>query len=155
MLLDKTVSHDFALGDGESKVTVAFNYNETEVDSRGTINPISDGRVEALEDLLPNVKGNVAWSHMQGNYRTLLRANYYGSWRSTGNGYNVGSEILVDAQVAYTWDENLELVLGVDNLFDEYPKKNPGAGGTGQLYPEDSPFGFNGGSWYLQVRYAM
>ena len=153
--IDVVGSTDFALGDGESKVTVAFNYNKTEVDSRGTINPISDGRVEALEDLLPNVKGNVAWSHMQGNYRTLLRANYYGSWRSTGNGYNVGSEILVDAQVAYTWDENLELVLGVDNLFDEYPKKNPGAGSIGQLYPEDSPFGFNGGSWYLQVRYAM
>ena len=153
--IDVVGSRNFALGDGESKVTVAFNYNETEVDSRGTINPISDGRVEALEDLLPNVKGNVAWSHMQGNYRTLLRANYYGSWRSTGNGYNVGSEILVDAQVAYTWDENLELVLGVDNLFDEYPKKNPGAGSIGQLYPEDSPFGFNGGSWYLQVRYAM
>jgi iron complex outermembrane receptor protein len=153
--IDVVGSTDFALGDGESKVTVAFNYNKTEVDSRGTINPISDGRVEALEDLLPNVKGNVAWSHMQGNYRTLLRANYYGSWRSTGNGYNVGSQILVDAQVAYNWDENLELVLGVDNLFDEYPKKNPGAGGTGQLYPEDSPFGFNGGSWYLQVRYAM
>lgn len=153
--IDVVGSRDFALGDGESKVTVAFNYNETEVDSRGTINPISDGRVEALEDLLPNVKGNVAWSHMQGKYRTLLRANYYGSWRSTGNGYNVGSEILVDAQVAYTWDENLELVLGVDNLFDEYPKKNPGAGSIGQLYPEDSPFGFNGGSWYLQVRYAM
>ena len=153
--VDLVGSSDFALGDGESKVTVAFNYNETEVDSRGTINPISDGRVEALEDLLPNVKGNVAWSHMQGNYRTLLRANYYGSWRSTGNDYNVGSEILVDAQVAYTWDENLELILGVDNLFDEYPKKNPGAGGTGQLYPEDSPFGFNGGNWYLQVRYAM
>ena len=153
--IDVVGSRDFALGDGESKVTVAFNYNETEVDSRGTINPISDGRVEALEDLLPNVKGNVAWSHMQGNYRTLLRANYYGSWRSTGNGYNVGSEILVDAQVAYTWDENLELVLGVDNLFDEYPKKNPGAGSIGQLYPEDSPFGYNGGSWYLQVRYAM
>ena len=153
--IDVVGSRDFALGDGESKVTVAFNYNKTEVDSRGTINPISDGRVEALEDLLPNVKGNVAWSHMQGNYRTLLRANYYGSWRSTGNGYNVGSEILVDAQVAYTWDENLELVLGVDNLFDEYPKKNPGAGSIGQLYPEDSPFGFNGGSWYLQVRYAM
>jgi iron complex outermembrane receptor protein len=153
--VDVVGSTDFALGDGESKVTVAFNYNKTEVDSRGTINPISDGRVEALEELLPNVKGNVAWSHMQGNYRTLLRANYYGSWRSTGNGYNVGSQILVDAQVAYNWDENLELVLGVDNLFDDYPEKNPGAGGTGQLYPEDSPFGFNGGSWYLQVRYAM
>jgi len=43
--------------------------------------------------------------------------------------------------------------VGADNLFDEYPDKNPGRGGSGQLYPEDSPFGFNGGSWYVQGRY--
>lgn len=153
--VDIVGSTDFLLGEGESKITVAFNYNKTEVDDRGTINPISDGRVEALEDLLPSVKGNVAWSHLQGSFRTLVRANYYGSWRSTGNGYNVGSQTLIDAQVTYYLDENLEFTLGVDNLFDDYPDENPGAGSTGQLYPEDSPFGFNGGTWYLRGRYAL
>jgi iron complex outermembrane receptor protein len=153
--VDIVGSTDFLLGEGESKITVAFNYNKTEVDDRGTINPISDGRVEALEDLLPSVKGNVAWSHLQGSFRTLVRANYYGSWRSTGNGYNVGSQTLIDAQVTYYLDENLEFTLGVDNLFDDYPDENPGAGSTGQLYPEDSPFGFNGGTWYLRGRYAF
>ena len=91
-----------------SKVTVAFNYNKIEVDDRGTINPISGGRVEALEDLLPNVKGNIAWSHTQGQLRTLVRANCYGAWKLTGNGYNVGATTLVDAQVAYDYTENLE-----------------------------------------------
>ena len=153
--VDLVGNMNFDLMSGSSTVTVAFNYNDTEVTDRGTINPISDGRVEALEDLLPNVKGNVAWSHMQGNWRTLLRANYYGDWKSTSNGYDVDAAVLVDAQVAYQVTDNFELVAGVDNLFDEYPDKTPNPGGLGQLYPEDSPFGFNGGSWYLQGRYAF
>jgi len=137
---------------GSSTLTVAFNYNKTEVTDRGTINPIDSGRVEALEDLLPNFKGNVSWSHTQGDFRTMLRANYYGPWRSTGNGYDLGSKTLLDAQVSYQMNESLELIAGVDNLLDEYPAVNPGSGGTGQLYPEDSPYGFSGGTWYLQAR---
>ncbi|MEY2909056.1 MAG: hypothetical protein RLZZ602_1579, partial [Pseudomonadota bacterium] len=76
----------------------------------------------------------------------------YGSWTSTSNGYGVGAATLIDAQVAYQLTESVELVAGVDNLFDEYPDKTPNPGGLGQLYPEDSPFGFNGGTWYVQGR---
>jgi iron complex outermembrane receptor protein len=150
--IDVVGNMNFDFLSGSSTVTVAFNYNKTEVTDRGTVNPINDGRVEALEELLPEYKGNVAWSHVQGKLRTLLRANYYGEWRSTGNGYDVGAATLIDAQVAYQVTDSLEVVLGVENLFDEYPDENPGQGGTGQLYPEDSPFGFNGGTWYLQGR---
>jgi iron complex outermembrane receptor protein len=146
---------NFELMSGSSTVTVAFNYNKTEVTDAGTINPISGGRIEALEDLLPNIKGNVSWSHSQNKWTTLLRANYYGGWTSTGNGYDVDAAILVDAQVAYQLTDNLELVAGVENLFDEYPDETPNPGGLGQLYPEDSPFGFNGGAWYVQGRYSF
>jgi iron complex outermembrane receptor protein len=151
--LDLVGSVDFDAMGGASTVTFAFNYNETSVDSRGSINPISDGRVEALEDQLPNLKGNIAWNHQIGDIRALVRANYYGAWTSTSNGYSAGSTTMVDVQLAYQVTEDLELTFGVDNLFDEYPDRNPGAGGVGQLYPEDSPFGFNGGSWYVQGRY--
>ena len=153
--VDLVGNMNFDLMSGFSTITVAFNYNDTEVTDRGSINPISEGRVEALEELLPNVKGNVAWSHTQGKWRTLLRANYYGGWKSTSNGYNVDAATLVDAQVSYQLTDSLELTAGVDNLFDEYPDKTPNPGGLGQLYPEDSPFGFNGGAWYLQGRYAF
>ncbi len=143
----------FALGSGESDITVAFNYNKTEVDDVGTVNPISASRVAALEDLLPNVKGNISWTHMVGDFRTLVRANYYGKWDDTGNDVpGVGAEILVDAEVAYQLQENIELILGVDNLFDTYPEENPFAGDLGQRWSEASPFGFNGGAWYLQAR---
>ena len=146
---------DFSLGDGESTITVAANFNNTDVDSRGTVNPIGAGRVESLEDLLPSVKGNVAWRHSQGKIRTLVRANYYGGWKDTGNGFDVGAETLFDAQVAYDLTDKAEVVLGVENLFDAYPDENPGAGGTGQLYPEASPFGFMGSTWYVQGRYVF
>jgi len=146
---------NFELMSGSSTVTVAFNYNKTEVTDAGTINPISGGRIEALEDLLPNIKGNVSWSHSQNKWTTLLRANYYGDWTSTSNGYDVDAAILVDAQIAYQLTDNLELVAGIENLFDEYPDETPNPGGLGQLYPEDSPFGFNGGTWYVQGRYSF
>ncbi|MDC3015679.1 TonB-dependent receptor [Luminiphilus sp.] len=146
---------NFELMSGSSTVTVAFNYNKTEVTDAGTINPISGGRIEALEDLLPNIKGNVSWSHSQNKWTTLLRANYYGDWTSTSNGYDVDAAVLVDAQIAYQVTDNLELVAGVENLFDEYPDETPNPGGLGQLYPEDSPFGFNGGTWYVQGRYSF
>ena len=154
--LDLVGSVDLDAMGGMSTLTFAFNYNETEVPDQyvgGGFLQIGEGRRSALEDQLPNIKGNVAWSHTAGNLRTLIRANYYGPWRSTGNGYNADATTMIDLQLAYQVNENLEVVVGADNLFDEYPDKNPSRGGSGQLYPEDSPFGFNGGSWYVQGRY--
>ncbi|MEE4162983.1 MAG: TonB-dependent receptor, partial [Woeseiaceae bacterium] len=143
----------FGLGSGESDVTVAFNFNETEVDDVGTVNPIDADRVAALEDLLPNVKGVVSWRHSFGNFSTLLRGNYYGEWDDTGNGVpGIGAALLVDAAVTWMVNENIDLVVGIDNIFDEYPDENPFAGDLGQLYSEASPFGFNGGTWYVRAR---
>ncbi|MDH3779003.1 MAG: TonB-dependent receptor, partial [Gammaproteobacteria bacterium] len=78
--IDLVGNFGFALGSGESTITVAANYNKTEVDDVGTLNPIDDDRVRALEDLLPNIKGSVTWTHLMDNIRTMVRANYYGGW---------------------------------------------------------------------------
>jgi iron complex outermembrane receptor protein len=151
--IDVVANYSFSLGEGESRITFAGNYNKTEVDDVGTINPISAGRVQAIEDLLPNVRYNLEWTHSQDVWRTLVRLNYFGEWDDTGNGVNgIGAEFLVDVEFLYALNENLDLVAGVSNLFDTYPDRNPSAGSLGQLYPEASPFGFNGGQWYLQAR---
>lgn len=151
--IDIIGNYNFDFMGGDSKLTLAANYNKTEVDNVGTVNPINDNRVAAIEDLLPNVKGNISWSHDHGDIKTLVRANYYGGWDDTGNGVNgIGAVVLVDAQASYQLNENTQLVAGVDNLFDTYPDENPGSGGSGQLYSESSPFGFNGATWYIQGR---
>jgi iron complex outermembrane receptor protein len=154
--IDLVGNFGFALGSGESTITVAANYNKTEVDDVGTLNPIDDDRVRALEDLLPNIKGSVTWTHLMDNIRTMVRANYYGGWDDTGNGVDgIGAVVLFDAELAYQINDKIEVVGGLANLFDTYPDKNPGAGDLGQLYSEASPFGFNGGAWYLRARMSF
>ena len=142
--------------DGDSQVTVAFNYNETEVDSVGTVNPIDADRVKAIEDLLPNLRGTVTWTHLQGDWRTLVRGTYFGAWDDTGNGVDdIGAEILVDVELGYNYGDNLEFIGGIANVFDTYPEQNPDAGALGQQFSEASPFGFNGAQWYLRARYMF
>ncbi len=153
--IDIAGNKSFDLWGGNSRLVAAFNWNKTEVTDRGSLNPISDGRVDALENLLPEVKGNVSWFHTQGDFRTMVRGSYYGEWDDTGNGFpNKSAEFLIDVEVAYHVNDHVQLILGIENLFDTYPEENPAAGDIGQLYPEAAPFGFNGGSYYIQARYT-
>ena len=50
--------------------------------------------------------------------------------------------------------ENLELIGGVQNLFDEYPDRNPFSGAAGAEYPVTNAYGFNGGFYYMKARYT-
>ncbi len=151
--VDVVARYPFGLGGGDSNIILAANYTDTKVQNRGDINPISDNRVQALEDLLPNVKGSATWTHSQGIFRGLVRANYFGGWDDTGNGVNdISSEILIDAEVSAEVIEGVEFAIGASNLFDNFPDENPFAGGSGQLYPESAPTGFNGGQYYGKVR---
>ena len=154
--IDVVGRYGFEVAGGYSNLTLAFNYNRTRVTDLGDVNPISAGREQALEDLLPRFKGNLTWGHTQGRLRGLVRLNYYGEWDDTGNGVdNISPELLVDVEVGYDLENGLELIGGVNNLFDTFNDENPGAGDLGQLYPESGPFGLNGGQWYLKARYSF
>ena len=49
--------------------------------------------------------------------------------------------------------DNATIALGANNLFNAYPDENPNSGGVGALYPESTPFGFNGGYYYVRLSY--
>lgn len=154
--IDVVGRYGFALGDGDSNLILAANYTRTEVTDVGALNPINAGRVAALEDLLPNIKGSLTWTHAQGPWNALFRVNYYGGWDDTGNGVNdIGAEWLFDVELSYELFEGFQLVGGVDNLLSNHSDRNPFAGSLGQLYPEAGPFGFNGGQYYLRARYQF
>ncbi len=141
--------------DGTTSAVLAANYTKTDVTDLGVVAPINDTRRRALEELLPNWRGNLTLNHEQGMWRGLVRANYYGPWFDTGNGFAVGGEFLFDAEIAANVYEGVDLIFGVQNLLDNYPDENPGQGGSGQLYPEAAPFGFNGGQYYVKARYTF
>ncbi len=45
--------------------------------------------------------------------------------------------------------------LGTQNLFDMYPTKSKYAGRHGMKYPVVSPYGYNGGLYYLRASYSF
>ena len=139
-----------------SAFTLAGAWVDTKVTDRGDINPIDETRERALEELLPELRANLTYSHEQGPFRGLVRANYFGKWEDVGNGNGTqGAEILIDAEIGVEVVEGTEIIVGANNLFDNFPDENPDALALGQLYPEASPSGFNGGAYYAKLRYIF
>jgi iron complex outermembrane receptor protein len=97
----------------------------------------------------------------------LGRMNWYGKYTVTDDGpvsQTFGSEFVFDLEVSYEINENFTLSAGAQNIFSNYPDKfsntkgtlgpvyaSTGGRFTGDIYPDVSPFGFNGGFWYAKV----
>ena len=142
---------------GSTDFSVVYNWTDTKVDS---FNPdiIGDTRVRQLEDNLPEHRASFIASHNQGDWGGLVRLNYYGEYYEAhlDDGtlpIDAGAEITVDVELGYDFTESLSLAVGAENVFDEFPDENPWAGIAGAQYPVTSPMGFNGGFWYLRLRY--
>jgi iron complex outermembrane recepter protein len=50
--------------------------------------------------------------------------------------------------------DQVEIAFGAENVFDEYPddETNSTLRILGATRPISSPFGFNGGQWYVRLR---
>jgi iron complex outermembrane receptor protein len=144
---------------GQSELSLIYNYNATEVTH---FNPatLDDLRIRQIEDSMPNQRGNLSWRHVQSPWRTLLRVNYFGNyWLAHVGDRNLtlepSAEFTLDAEVAYSFGINNQynVVVGVENLFNNFPDTNPYSGLTGSEYPEHSPMGNAGGTYYMRLSY--
>ncbi|MFV3074784.1 TonB-dependent receptor plug domain-containing protein [Niveispirillum fermenti] len=153
--IDLVASSTVPVGDGKVDLTAALNYNKTKVTDRDPT-VIGDDRMADLERQLPRYRGNFTAIYSLDAFSILGRASYYGKFTDTGNyGKTFGSEWLFDAEMSYTFYDQLTLTVGVQNLFDNYPDKVDAlAGGgyaVGQVYPDTSPMGYNGGVYYVRL----
>ncbi|MDE0007091.1 MAG: TonB-dependent receptor, partial [Gammaproteobacteria bacterium] len=92
--------------------------------------------------------------------RYMVRARYYGEYYDapTNDGsvaYYPDPDALLDLEVAYDVSEDLMVLVGIQNALDTYPTENPAGEVAGLLYPENSPWGFNGGFYYLRMRWDV
>jgi iron complex outermembrane receptor protein len=142
------------IGNGNTDFSLAYNNTDTEVTKVGET--IDATRVRELEEGLPQTRWNIAANHTVGNWRFLARTSYYDDFFDSEDGNVYGDEFIVDAEVAYTFNDNMTFTLGAQNLFDEYPDENPGAAdGVGNQYSQFSPSGFGGGFYYVKLRYEL
>ena len=159
--LDIVASYTPPSGGGATSFSALFNYNGTTVTE---FNPdvINEDRVDQLEQSIPSWRGSLNVMHSLGGVRGLLRGTYYDSWVDVGGVVIGGVEgtafpgrFLVDFELSTNLTEDAELTIGANNLFDAYPATQAPetADDVGLLYPESSPFGFNGGYYYVRVNY--
>ncbi len=138
---------------GTTDFTLSLNNTRTKVKS---FNPttLDQTRIRELQDGLPELRANLQANHTFGDWRVLGRVSYYDEWFDSEDGNVYGGEVLFDAEAAYQINDEMSIVVGAQNLFDQTPETNPGAaGGVGNRYSQFSPFGFNGGFWYARFNY--
>jgi len=148
---------------GTTTYSLAANWNKTEVD-RYDPNFINEARVYKIEESLPKTKGYFSINRKREVFHANLRMGYYGSWYEDhldsgaisiadgGLPIYEDSQVIVDAEVGWTFASGLYVNVGAQNLFDETPDDNPwGASVAGAAYPVHSPYGFNGGFYYARV----
>jgi len=142
------------------------SYNKQDVNSvaviPGTTTPVIDAeRVADLENQLPSNRSVITFDwRSPWNVNFTARANYYDSWEdfTFGEKGEFGSEWLFDlsATVSFMQDK-LHVTVGGNNVFDNYPDRETNSTLTflGAKYPLSSPFGFNGGEWYVRATYEF
>ncbi len=138
-----------------TNLSLLFNYTGTDVTAR---NPevVDDSRVQQLETALPRFRGVLSLQQDLGQFNGLLRGSYwdgfYDSELSDPN-QRYGASFIVDAEIAYPFSDQGSIAIGANNLLNTYPDENPNARDLGALYPESTPFGFNGGFYYVRLSY--
>ncbi|MDP7591356.1 MAG: TonB-dependent receptor [Litorilituus sp.] len=170
--VDLIANYSTSILDGDSTFSLAYNYNKTEVDSYTEVT--GDFKVSRLENDLPNHRATFTWLQNYEDFSFFARANYYGEYQGVHVDYdatiNTGEAALtLDAEVSYFLNDDLTLSVGAQNLFDQEATKinftDAGAAACGSVaepcvnnqwggvYYETSPFGFNGGFYYVKATY--
>lgn len=140
---------------GFTEYNLAFNHTNTDV-TKSNPDTLDATRIRELQEGLPENRMSLTANHFTGNWRFLGRMSYYDSWFDSEDGNSYGGEILFDAEAAYSFNTNVTLTIGAQNIFDTFPEENPGAAaGVGNRYSQFSPFGFNGGFYYARVSWAI
>ncbi|WP_346837232.1 TonB-dependent receptor [Microbulbifer sp. SAOS-129_SWC] len=162
--VDLAVTSDFEVAGGMLTVDLRHNYNQQEV-TRVAPNTINATRVFDFENQVPNQRSTLTFDYDTGAMLAgYVRFNRYGDWESTGGqlepdgndtsgASSYSGKILTDLEARMTFAENYTVALGGENIFDVEADEE--GNGTlqflGVRQALTSPFGFNGGFWYLRA----
>jgi iron complex outermembrane receptor protein len=159
--IDIVANTSFDMAGGVTTLNFAFNKTDTEVTRR---NPdlLGDSRVRLIEDGVPGTRFNLTANHQMDKLRLLARMNHYGKYYDNEAGGVFDSAQTVDFELGFSQSDQLDLVFGVRNLFDEQGQEtvtvDPGfdAGAVlGLPYSQFNPYGFNGTFFYGKATYSF
>ncbi|OUR59881.1 TonB-dependent receptor [Colwellia sp. 39_35_sub15_T18] len=164
--IDVVANYGMELMGGDTKLSLAYNYNTTEVDDPGEFT--SAFKVRRLEEGIPEHRGTLTLAQSWEDVSMFVRANYFGEWFAThadepdvdssyGWSETVGSSFTLDAEVSYFVDDSWTLSAGANNILDtdaqELQKDGGAYGVVGAKFYESGPFDYNGGFYYVKATY--
>ena len=165
--VDVVATVPFDIGDGVTRLQLAANFSSIEL-TRFNPDFTGESRRAQIEEGRPGSRITATLSHSQGSWRVLGRLRHYGEYYDdptnsgglppNGNAFYPGAATLFDFEAAYDVSDSVSVLGGLQNAFDTYPDINPtGQNGevAGLIYPESSPFGFNGGYYYMRVTWSL
>ena len=160
--VDMVASYSPPALSGNTTFNLLFNYTNTRVTEYAGEDPnrlpSADVplRVRQLREALPSTRGSLSATHRAGRFRFFGKVGYFSGWYDWLDDHTYGGKALVDAEVGYTLANSVMVTLGAENLFNTFTDVNPGAAANvGNLYSQNSPFGFNGGLVYVRASYAF
>jgi len=140
-------------------MSLAYNYNKTKVNSQtqvGGQDPVGAGTIFNLENNLPTSRANLSITQTFGLFDATFRANYYGGTiDERGDREEVSAETLIDLEFAYKVTDQLRLILGGNNVLDNYPDEIATRLSQGMPFPRRTPIGYHGGMIYFKAVYKM
>ena len=151
--IDLVATYPLDFGMGETNLSLAANWTDTKVDERDP-DVINDKRVTQLEGNTPSNRFTLSFSHSQDRWDLLARVRYYGGYEEFtlddgSNYFDVDASTVVDVEVGYQFNDAVRLIVGAENILDEYPEERSNT--SGLIWPDTSPFGYNGGYYYLRA----
>ncbi|WP_137220803.1 TonB-dependent siderophore receptor [Shewanella sp. MEBiC00475] len=166
--VDLVMTQDFDLGQfGDVMANLAYSYKETEIKSVNLptlLNGLEDELFDRVEEIrmteaTSKHSGNIGFTHKYDDFTTNLRFSYFGDYTIgySSSEVNYDAKWTTDISTRYQATDSLAVTLGVQNLFDTYPEKRPEDNNFNGIfvYPlTNTPFGFNGGYYYLDLRYT-
>ena len=163
--VDAVANYSTDLLGGSSTFSLAYNWNDTEVTKSSPIT--GEFKVSRLENDLPNHRATLSWAQQWENFSAFTRVNYYGEYQGVHVDYDATAKtadaaVTIDAEVTYFLTEELSFSVGATNLFDQEAEKLDFFDSTGipnnnwgGKYYETSPYGINGGFYYVKATYTF
>jgi iron complex outermembrane receptor protein len=171
--IDVTADWRVPAGAGMLDLIGSFNYTRNKITHVDGLPPVLQGTATGYTSALdlvtelgiererPDVRLTLTGNYSVGRVHALARGSYYGGFRSAQPSFtdaeSYGGKFLTDAEVGYRFDQ-VNLSVGVRNLFDTYPDKMKNANNNnGNTFPwaAASPFGYNGRFLYSRVEMVL
>ncbi len=159
-----TTAFDEVLG-GAVTADLRHSFNQQDISNVAT-DTINQSRVYDLEHQVPQHRTVLTVTYTRNRFDALVRARRYGDWSTTGGLFSPGDasdqfdysgDVLVDLELGVDLIDHLRLTVGGENIFDVEPpsEKEPVSRFLGVDKALTSPYGFNGGFWYIRLAAAM